>query len=212
MHDQIYDRYNADRAIRRARVSGIMISKGVSVDAAVLAKLPTGVPNLLAPIMLSIPRNTQAWSECGAEQGVERHSVHVSCSRGAPAEDGVSTMDVAGTSGRASTSGLIEVRRVDMGGNRGRPTRATTPLRAGVLAPPTPLRPGLSARKIGSRSTMWRAEETRTIREGVLVVEEGDILVRVDDVQVRGDLPLSSYLSERVYERLSKYMAMHAKL
>lgn len=108
----------------------------------------------------------QAWSDCAADSGMFTHTVHVQ--KSGKRDDGhIGALDL-GLKGRSSSSGLIKVRRVDLESGGG----AT-----GVLVrPPFPLRSG-------NTSTIEARSSAAPL--GVLEVEYGDILVRVDDVQVR---------------------------
>lgn len=117
----------------------------------------------------------QTWSDCAADRGMFAHSVHV---QNLPegADDHVSALDL-GLEGRSSSSGLIKVRTVGLESGGGTTTTASTRNASNVLVgPPLPLRPGIAPGK----------EVARSVPVGVLEVEKGDILVRVNDVQVRG--------------------------
>lgn len=131
----------------------------------------------------------QAWSDCDIDRGIDRHSIRVRYSqRHREGYTCCSAMDVGTSYDRSSSSGLIKVRRVDIGGSKACAlTTSTLSLEnLGVVAPPTPLRPCLLTRRVGRRTAGGTGgEQAQIVREGVLAVEEGDILVRVDDVQVR---------------------------
>ncbi|CAM9582311.1 unnamed protein product, partial [Scytosiphon promiscuus] len=116
----------------------------------------------------------QAWSDCPTDRGVFSHSVHVKkMSNGKCTGHGSGASDLRFES-RSLSSGLIRVRAIDPGS--GDPP--TAPLwnsgNSPLVGSPPPLRPGALS-----------AKDARRMRfAGVLEVEEGDILVRVDDVQV----------------------------
>lgn len=116
----------------------------------------------------------QAWSDCAADKGMFRDSVEV---QSLPEErcDHTGELNITFES-RSSTSGLIKVR--DVGIENGTTTGTTT----SVVGPPLPLRPGIGT---GVRSPSSDSTPNTGVFEGVLEVEEGDILVRVDDVQAR---------------------------
>lgn len=112
----------------------------------------------------------QAWSDCAADSGTFTHTVHVQNPGKRDDDDHVGALDL-GLKGRSSSSGLIKVRRVGLE-SAGGATR-----RSGVLVrPPLPQCPGNTSTKEALSSAALL---------GVLEVEQGDILVRVDDVQVR---------------------------
>lgn len=131
----------------------------------------------------------QAWSDCNIDIGIDRHSIRVQYSQGH--REGYmccAAMDVGKKYDRLSLSGLIRVRTVDIGESSACATTISTesPGNMGIAAPPTPLRPGLLTRKVGRMTAGGTGGEQACItREGILPVEEGDILVRVDDVQVQ---------------------------
>lgn len=118
----------------------------------------------------------QTWSDCAVDRGLFAHSIHVQNLPGMPGkagDDHVSALDL-GLQGRSSSSGLIRVRTVGLESSDGTTTVASSG--SSVIGPPIPLRPGITSTKQVGRSVLV----------GVLEVEEGDILVRVDDVQVQG--------------------------
>lgn len=119
----------------------------------------------------------QTWSDCAVDRGMFAHSVHVQNLPGRGGDDHVSALDL-GLEGRSSSSGLIKVRTVGLESVGGNMTAASSSNASSnvLVGPPIPLRPGIASNKEGGRS----------ILVGVLEVEEGDILVRVNDVQVRG--------------------------
>lgn len=113
----------------------------------------------------------QAWSDCSVDKGMFEHSILV---QNMPGRDGhVGELDV-GLKGRSSLSGLIKVQAVCIENIAGPPATPTT-----VVEPPLPLRPGVAVRPSSGR------EAQRSVLEGVLEIENGDILVRVNDVQAR---------------------------
>lgn len=120
----------------------------------------------------------QAWSDCSADKGMFAHSVIV---QNMPGRDGHvgSEMDVGVKGGRSSLSGLIKVQAVCIE-STGADAGARTPT-ATVVEPPLPLRPGVVVRS----SSFGGEAAQRSVLEGVLEVENGDILVRVNDVQAR---------------------------
>lgn len=111
----------------------------------------------------------QAWSDCAADSGMFTHSVHVQNLPGKRDDGHIGALDL-GLKGRSSSSGLIKVRRVGLESGGGTSSRSNL-----LVGPPLPRRPGNTSVK----------ETRRSVLVGVLEVEEGDILVRVDDVQVR---------------------------
>lgn len=121
----------------------------------------------------------QAWSDCSADKGMFEHSILV---QNMPGRDGrVGELNVGlNKEGRSSLSGLIKVQAVcieNVADARATPTATT------VMEPPLPLRPGVIVRSSSLSSSREAAQ--RSVLEGVLEVENGDILVRVNDVQVR---------------------------
>lgn len=118
----------------------------------------------------------QAWSDCTVDRGMFTHCVHAQNLPGERREDHVSALDLR-LEGRSSSSGLIKVRTVGLESG-GRTTTASSSRSDSnaLIGPPLPLRPGITPTK----------ELARSVLVGVLEVEEGDILVRVDNVQVRG--------------------------
>ncbi|CAM9503718.1 unnamed protein product, partial [Hapterophycus canaliculatus] len=116
----------------------------------------------------------QAWSDCAADRGMFSHAIHV---QHLPSEKDKGHSSGAldfGFESRSSSSGLIRVMTVDPGSDDPR----TTPIcKSGVntlVGSPPSLRPGALSAKNTPRMNL----------AGVLEVEEGDILVRVDDMQV----------------------------
>lgn len=148
----------------------------------------------------------QAWSDCAANSGgaVYRHSIRVRHLRQHHRRMGASfccsrdTETDGAQFDRLSSSGLIRVVRTDIQGI-GEVSNITIPatkITPSVMGPPTPLRLGLSTLSsrtaaggravAGGISAKGRKKQlARITSEGMLAVEEGDILVRVDDVQVR---------------------------
>lgn len=120
----------------------------------------------------------QAWSDCSADKGKFAHSVLV---QNMPGRDGHvgGELDVGVKGGRSSLSGLIKVQAVCIE-NTSADAGAETPT-ATVVEPPLPLRPGVVVRS----SSFGGEAAQRSVLEGVLEVENGDILVRVNDVQAR---------------------------
>lgn len=109
----------------------------------------------------------QAWSDCAADSGMFTHSVHVQNLPGKRDDGHIGALDL-GLEGKSSSSGLIKVRSVGLEGGGGI-------TKSGVLVrPPLPVPPGITSTK----------EAVSSALVGVLEVEQGDILVRVDDVQV----------------------------
>lgn len=110
----------------------------------------------------------QAWSDCAADSGMFTHSVHIENLPGKRDNGHIKTVDL-GLKGKSSSSGLIKVRRVGLesGGGTGR-SRV-------LVRPPLPVGPGNTPTKEACSGALV----------GVLEVEQGDILVRVDDIQVR---------------------------
>ena len=129
----------------------------------------------------------QTWSDCAVDGGMFAHSVHVQNLPGGRGSHHVSALDL-GLEGRSSSSGLIKVRTVGLESDGGKTSSTPTRPASDVLVgPPLPLRPGIASSK----------EVGRSVLVGVLEVEEGDILVRVNDVQVRGcKSELSSHSSK----------------
>lgn len=117
----------------------------------------------------------QTWSDCAVDKGLFAHSVHVQNLPGKRGDDHVSALDL-GLEGRSSSSGLIKVRTVGLDSGAVTMASASNTNVNALAGPPLPLRPGITSTK----------EVGRSVLDGVLEVEEGDILVRVDDVQVRG--------------------------
>lgn len=118
----------------------------------------------------------QAWSDCAADRGIVSHSVHVQHLH----SDGDKELCCGGTvdsgfESRSSSSGLIRVRTVDPESGEPRTAPVCESGSSALVGSPPPLRPGALSAK----------DSRRTSVPGVLEVEEGDILVRVDDVQVR---------------------------
>ncbi|CAM9112960.1 unnamed protein product, partial [Pylaiella littoralis] len=109
----------------------------------------------------------QAWSDCAADSGMFTHSVHIENLPGKRDNGHIKTVDL-GLKGESSSSGLIKVRRVGLesGGGTGR-SRV-------LVRPPLPVGPGNTPTKEACSGALV----------GVLEVEQGDILVRVDDMQV----------------------------
>lgn len=107
----------------------------------------------------------QAWSDCAADSGMFAHSMLVSNLPGKVDDDQVRVLDL-GFDGRSSSSGLIKVRAVGL--ERDHATTTVRTRQDSMLngAPSSP-------------------NESRRSVVGVLELDEGDILVRVDNVQVR---------------------------
>lgn len=106
----------------------------------------------------------QAWSDCAADSGMFAHSILVSNLPGKVDDDQVKGLDL-GLDGRSSSSGLIKVRAVGL--QRDHATTTVRTHQGGMLdGAPSP-------------------NESRGSVVGVLELDEGDILVRVDNVQVR---------------------------
>lgn len=116
----------------------------------------------------------QAWSDCTTDKEMFSHSVHVQHLPNEKANGHSGGAFDLGFESRSSSSGLIRVRAVDPGSGD---ARTTSPCKNGsaLVGSPPPLRPGALSAK----------DARRMSAAGVLEVEEGDILVRVDDVQVR---------------------------
>ncbi|CBJ30605.1 hypothetical protein Esi_0203_0042 [Ectocarpus siliculosus] len=106
----------------------------------------------------------QAWSDCAADSGMFAHSMLVSNFPGKVDDDQVRVLDL-GLDGRSSSSGLIKVRAVGLERNHATTTVHT---RQGSMLNGAPSPPN----------------ESRGSVVGVLELDEGDILVRVDNVQV----------------------------
>lgn len=117
----------------------------------------------------------QTWSDCEIDRAMFRHSVRVQSVHGRHGR--VNTHGGIPEEGRSWTSGLIRVRTIGIDTNHSMTT--ATAASAGIIEPPLPLRPGV----LGCPSP--QASAARNVFAGVLEVEEGDILVRVDSVQVR---------------------------
>lgn len=115
----------------------------------------------------------QAWSDCAMDRAMFTHSVHVQNLPGKRGDGHVGALDL-GLEGRSSSSGLIKVRKVGIESVGGTTTIASNGGGNVLVGPPPPLRPGILSKEARSGVVV-----------GVLEVEEGDILVRVDDVQVR---------------------------
>ncbi|CAN0241010.1 unnamed protein product, partial [Ectocarpus sp. 4 AP-2014] len=106
----------------------------------------------------------QAWSDCAADSGMFAHSMLVSNLPGKVDDDQARTLDLR-LDGRSSSSGLIKVRAVGL--ERDHATMTVRTRQCSILnAAPSP------------------PNESRGSVVGVLELDEGDILVRVDDVQV----------------------------
>lgn len=118
----------------------------------------------------------QAWSDCAMDKAMFTHSVHVQNLPGKRGEGHVGALDL-GLEGRSSSSGLIKVRKVGVEGVGGT-TIGSSNNGSVLVGPPSPLRPGVMSKEARSG-----------VLVGVLEVEEGDILVRVDNVQVRDKNP-----------------------
>lgn len=147
----------------------------------------------------------EAWSDCDADGGgtAYRHSICVRRLRQRRLGRDISfcSRDTASDEGRydrLSSSGLVRVVKTDIQGIGARNDDAmpATEITPSFMEPPTPLRLGLSTLSsrtaavgrtvAGGISAQGRRKQlARVTSEGMLAVEEGDILVRVDDVQVR---------------------------
>lgn len=123
----------------------------------------------------------QAWSDCSVDEGLLKHSILVQNMPGRDSHVG-GELGVGLKESRSSLSGLIKVQAVcieNVGADAGPGTPTTT-----MVEPPLPLRPGVVVRS----SSFGGETAQRSVLEGVLEVENGDILVRVNDVQARAVL------------------------
>lgn len=134
----------------------------------------------------------QAWSDCSADKGMFEHSILV---QNMPGRDGhvSGELDVGVKGGRSSLSGLIKVQAVCVE-NTGFDTGAGTPSTPTVVEPPPPLRRGVFVRSASCGGEVAQ----RNVLEGVLEVENGDILVRVNDIQARTCTTTLSTLSTNI--------------
>lgn len=114
----------------------------------------------------------RVWSDCDADSGAFRYSVEVKRrlrgDRDPRGRVGASDADCVG---RSASSGLVKIQTV------GIERVANT----SVAEPPLPLRPGVGA---GSSLPGKKKARRVVLEAGVHEAEEGDILVRVDNVQV----------------------------
>lgn len=115
----------------------------------------------------------RVWSDCDADSGAFRYSVEVKRRvRGDRDRHGRVGASDAECVERSASSGLVKIQTV------GIECVANT----SVAEPPLPLRPGVGA---GSSLPGKKKARRVVLEAGVHEVEEGDILVRVDNVQVR---------------------------
>ncbi len=129
----------------------------------------------------------QAWSDCAMDKAMFTHSIHVQNLPGKRGDGHVGALDL-GLEGRSSSSGLIKVRKVGIEGVGGAATVASSNNDSVLVGPPSPLRPGVMSKEARSG-----------VLVGVLEVEEGDILVRVDNVQVSNNNLERELLEFRVW-------------
>lgn len=118
----------------------------------------------------------QAWSDCDIDCDVDKHSVRVQEKRGRGVRNRVIRGTNVGVESRSSSSGLIKVRTAHI--------KSSTPTPI-VAPPPLPLRQGVRCSPLPAWEPRRCKEERKIMRDGILAVEEGDILVRIDHVQVQ---------------------------